>query len=513
MKTMKIKYMVLAAGALLMTACSSDDNATTDVVVPEVKADTTVIKADTVTYNTYTEQYRPQIHYTPAKNWTNDPNGMVYADGVWHLYYQYNPWGRDWGNMSWGHATSTDLMHWKEQPVALYADDLGYIYSGSAVVDKNNVTGFGENAIIAFYTSHGNHEQQSMAYSTDGGMTFTKYSGNPIITNTSHGDFRDPKVVWDDDTQMWYMVIALGGEHLVQIYKSSNLTKWTVCSTFSASSYAGCTRGAWECPDLFTMDYNGEKKWVLTVNVSGGGPVLGSGTMYFVGSFDGKHFVADGYNYPLWEDHGMDDYASVTWSNTGDRRVCIGWMNNQAYSGAYPVNPWRSAMTLPREMKLVEYNGQPLLKATIVSEISKIAEEWQTLGTNVMPVKDAYQLNVPVNLASGNCSIKLANASGQEYGITVDAATRSLILSRTTQSGLYSFSNNFAIPSMRSSLYTDADQITLCIYVDQSSVEVTTEDGSVIMSTLVFPETIYDRVYISGQNTQPQFRNLRRVWD
>ncbi len=466
----------------------------------------------------YREQMRPQIHFTPAKNWMNDPNGMVYADGTWHLYYQYNPAGPDWGNISWGHATSTDLFHWQEQPVAIEPDNLGYIFSGSAVVDTANTAGFGKNAIIAMYTAHGDHEQQCIAYSTDGGMTFTKYEGNPVIKNTTHGDFRDPKVVWDDDSKAWYCILALGGEHSAQIYRSTNLKTWTMRSTFTAPSYApGCNRGIWECTDLFPIQYKGERKWVLTVNVSDGGPVVGSGTMYFVGKFTAGRFTAERYNYPLWEDHGMDDYASVTWSGTGDRRVCIGWMNNQAYGG-YPVSPWRCCMTLPREMVLEEYGGQPLLKTTIVREIENIAESWQPLTAAASFVKkpdgslpDAYQLNVTVDMTADS-DIRLSNAAGQEYGIHIDSQRREIVLNRGTNSGKTDFNPNFAIPSMRSSLYSDLGQITLCIYVDQSNVEVTTADGSVILSTLVFPETIYDRITLAGSTVESKLRLLRTVW-
>ena len=459
----------------------------------------------------YREPMRPQIHFTPARNWINDPNGMVYADGVWHLYYQYNPYGNNWGNMSWGHATSTDLFHWQEQRVAIVPDRLGYVYSGSAVIDKDNTAGFGANAIVAMYTAHGAHEQQCIAYSTDGGMTFTKYDDNPVIANTTHGDYRDPKVVWDEETEMWYCIFALGGEHTAQIWKSSDLKKWTLCSTFVASSYPGCNRGVWECTDLFPMQYKGERKWVLTVNVSDGGPVLGSGTMYFVGSFNGRRFSADSYRYPLWIDHGMDNYASVTWSNTGDRRVCIGWMNNQAYSGNYPVYPWRSCMTLPREMVLEEYNGVPLLKTTIVKEIEGIAEPWREVDSPKQGIKDAYQLNVTVDMGH-DADILLRNDHGEEYGIHIDASRKDIVVCRGVKSGITEFSGNFPITAMRSPLFTDKSEVTLCIYVDQSNVEITTDDGSVVMSTLVFPKSIYDTAIISGSVLGKKVRNLKRVW-
>ncbi len=473
---------------------------------------------DTNQANVYSEPMRPQIHFTPQKNWMNDPNGMVYADGVWHLYYQYNPAGQDWGNISWGHATSTDLFHWKEQPIALSPDNLGLVFSGSAVVDKNNTAGFGENAIIAMYTSHGDYEQQCIAYSNDGGMTFTKYSGNPVIKNSTHSDFRDPKVVWDETSQAWYCVLALGGEHTAQIYRSTNLKTWTLKSTFAAPSYApGCNRGVWECSDLYPIQYKGERKWILAVNVSNGGPVLGSGTMYFVGDFTNGRFTPDRYDYPLWIDHGLDNYAGVTWSNTGDRHIFIGWMNNQAYGG-YPVYPWRCCMTLPRELALVEYEGRPLLTSVIVPEIEGISGEWNTPSSSSFFIKkekeqmpDAYQLNVSIDTGK-DYDITLGNSAGQEYVIHYVANSKELIIDRGSNTGQTSFHANFAIPTIRSSVYTSKAQTTLCIYVDQSNVEVTTEDGSVVMSTLVFPTTIYDRCSVKGATDNIRYRLLNSVW-
>ena len=330
--------------------------------------------------SSYNELYRPQIHYTPAKNWVNDPNGMVYIDGTWHLFYQYNPYGNGWGNMSWGHATSTDLVHWTEQPTALVPDALGDIFSGSAVYDADNTGGFGKGAMVAFYTAAGAHQQQALAYSTDGGKTFTKYDGNPIIANTTRGDFRDPKVFWHAETKRWVMSLALGWEYGIQFWTSTDLRTWREASTFT-TEVGRCKRGQWECPDLLRMNYNGQEKWVLIVSVNPGGPVIGSGTMYFVGNFDGEKFTADDLGYPLWLDYGLDNYAGVTWSNTPDGRIIlIGWMNNWSYSGDVPCDPWRSAFTLPRELSLVDYQGKPVLASRPVKELDKLASDWSTLA-------------------------------------------------------------------------------------------------------------------------------------
>lgn len=266
---MKKTIYAIALLAAIAPACTKEADTIIDVEkeLPEGSQAELPITPSPEISTDYRELWRPQIHFTPRQNWINDPNGLIYVDGVWHMYYQYNPCGQDWGNMSWGHATSTDLMHWQELPVALYPDQLGYMYSGSAVVDKDNVAGFGANAIIAAYTAHGAHEQQCIAYSTDGGLTYTKYEGNPVIKNTSHGDYRDPKVFYDDTYGQWYMVFALGGEHCAQIWKSENLTTWTLCSTFSVPGYGGCNAGVWECTDMFTMDYKGEKS-MLSPSIS-----------------------------------------------------------------------------------------------------------------------------------------------------------------------------------------------------------------------------------------------------
>ncbi len=498
--------------ALGLTACSDGDDTYIDKVLAPIKGDSVDINpGDGISDdNYYRELWRPQIHYTPAKNWINDPNGLVYLNGTWHMYYQYNPSGEAWGNMSWGHATSTDLFHWKEQPVALTPDELGYIYSGSAVVDKNNTAGFGENAIVAIYTAHGNREQQCIAYSTDGGMTFTKYSGNPVVRNSTYNDFRDPKVFWDDTYQKWYMIVALGNEHRCQIYASDDLKTWKLSSTFSVSNYSGCNTGCWVCPDMFPITYKGERKYVITVNTSNGHPnANSSGVMYFVGNWNGARFTLDQYDYPLWEDEGLDAYASVTWSNAGDRHVAIAWMNDQLYSGDYPCSPWRSAMTLPREQVLEEYNGRPLMKSTIVKEIEGLAGEWRTAGS-LLDVKDAYQLKVPVSLAS-DCVITLSNGAGNKYKVKVDAQNRELIIDRGGDTGAYS-SARFPLSNVRGKLNTDASDVVLNFYVDQSSVEITTDDGSMIMTTLVFPASIYNMLKVDGQTVNAQVRDLARVW-
>lgn len=456
----------------------------------------------------YNEQYRPQIHYTPARNWVNDPNGLVYLDGTYHAFYQYNPSGNDWGNLSWGHATSTDLIHWQEQPVALTPDELGMIFSGSAVVDKDNTAGFGANAIVAIYTSADQWQQQSIAYSTDGGKTFTKYANNPVIAN-ENSDFRDPKVFWHEESRQWIMSLALGWGCGIEFQGSTDLKHWTKLSTFNIP-VDRCNKGQWECPDLIRMKVNGQDKWVLLVSVNPGGPAGGSGTMYFIGDFDGRNFTADNLDYPLWLDYGADNYAGVTWSNLGERCVLLGWMNNWNYCGNVPADPWRSAFTLPRELKLIEHDGGLLLANTVVPEIEGIAGEWSDVAAGKLPVGDAYQLKLTVPVVT-NSSFTLGNDAGEKIEIAINAASRKLLVKRNASTGATDFNQAFSIPAISSPLNTDGDDVTLDIFVDRSSVEIFTENGSMAQTNIVFPTSIYD-ILTSDSHIEAKVRSLARIW-
>ena len=504
--------MVAAMMAATISGCGSDDpkqdyNPLIDDPQPEQPTEPEQPEAAG-----YDEQYRPQIHYTPAINWVNDPNGMVYVDGTWHLFYQYNPQGNQWGNMSWGHATSTDLFHWTEQPVALTRDELGDIFSGSCVIDKDNTAGFGANAMVAIYTTAGTAQQQSIAYSTDGGKNFTRYANNPVIKNDDD-NLRDPKVFWHTDSKQWVMALAKGWKMGVEFYGSTDLKSWRHLSTFFLP-LAGRPSLQWECPDLIQMG----SKWVLLVSVNPGGPILGSGTMYFTGQFDGTTFTADERDYPLWLDYGMDNYAGVTWAGTGDRRVMIGWMNNWQYAGDVPCSPWRSAFTLPRELKLTEYNGQPLLCSTVAKEVDQIADKWQDLSLQGgkaaftgMTNKSAYQLRLTVALDQ-NATIALGNAGDEQFVIDVNASSRTITAHRTSASGKTSFNGTFSIPSMQAPLCVEGESVTLDFFVDQSSVELFTENGSMAMTNLVFPSAIYNQLSVTGTATKAQLRTLQRVW-
>src|SRR5687767_9219061 len=331
-----IKFLLLV---LVLTSCvGSNKNASADY---------------------YTEPHRPQIHFSPAEKWMNDPNGMVYYDNTYHLFYQYHPFSTKWGPMHWGHATSKDLAHWQHQPIALYPDSLGTIFSGSAVADVNNTSGFGKDGkvpLVAIFTHHdekgekagrNNFQQQSIAYSLDYGKTWTKYEGNPVVTNPGIRDFRDPKVFWYEEGRKWIMTLATL-DHIT-FYSSPDLKTWKKESVFGKE--VGAHGGVWECPDLFPITHNGQKVWILVVNLNPGGPNGGSASQYFTGQFNGTDFTP--YQTDTrWLDYGPDEYAGVTWSNTGERKIFLGWMSNWQYADRVPTEKWRSAMTIPRDLGL-----------------------------------------------------------------------------------------------------------------------------------------------------------------
>lgn len=501
------QFAKILISLICLSACEGESKFDEEIpFLPEQEDTIQVVKP---VVSSYDELYRPQIHFTPAKNWINDPNGMFYLDGEYHLFYQYNPQGNDWGNMSWGHAVSSDMISWKEQPVALLGDDLGAIFSGSAVVDKVNSAGFGKDAVVAIYTSAGSSQQQSIAYSNDGGYNFKKFEGNPVIANKNKPDFRDPKVFWHEETESWKMVLALGWSYGVEILSSNNLKNWTSESIFTIDD-ANCRKGQWECPDLLRFEYKGEEKWVMIVSVNPGGPVAGSGTMYFVGSFDGKTFVPDELDYPKWLDFGTDNYAGVTWSNVPDRTIYIGWMNNWLYSGAVPCSPWRSAMTLPRELSLVEVDGSPLLASEVVKEIDNIAGEWEKISDGSIGERDAFQLRLSIDM-SVKSSYKIGNDKGEYLEIEFNPTTRMLAAKRNANTGDVSFSPVFSYPSIKMPVYETGEKVIFDIFVDRSSVEILSAEGKSAMTMLVFPEKIYSKI-TSSSDIDAEVRTLKRIW-
>ncbi len=449
------------------------------------------------------EYWRPVYHHTPPYGWMNDPNGMFYKDGVWHLYYQYNPYGSTWGNMHWGHSTSTDLVNWKDEGIALSPDAWGTIFSGSCVVDSANTAGFGEGAVIAFYTSAkptpwGDCQTQSIAYSLDNGKTFTKYEGNPVLTSDQR-DFRDPKVFWYEPEKHWVMMLAVG--QMMRIYVSENLKEWEFASSFGRTE--GAHGGVWECPDLVELPVEGtsEKKWVLICNINPGGPFGGSAAQYFVGTFDGRKFTNESPAVTKWMDWGKDNYATVTWSGVNDRTVAIGWMSNWQYAGNVPTKQFRSANTLPRELSLYVDGGETYLKAVPVRETEVLRGEclqkggFSVKGSDValesLPLEGAYEIELEVRNPKNGMGFELYNSLGDRVLFTYDAV-RGLITMDRTQAGKADFSADF--PAVTSAPVGKVKSLRINLFVDKSSIEMFCNDGRAVMTNLVFPALQYDNL-------------------
>ena len=444
------------------------------------------------------KQYRPTYHFSPEWGWMNDPNGMVYKDGEWHLFYQYNPYGSFWGNMHWGHAVSKDLVNWEHLGIALAPDDLGAIFSGSAVVDTDNTAGFGRDAIVAMYTSDGDNQTQSIAYSLDNGRTFTKYAGNPVIMAEDTPDFRDPKVFWDHQTRQWKVVLAAGQE--VQFYSSPNLKDWTYDSSFGLAY--GNHNGVWECPDLIRLPFEGKDKWVLLLNINPGGPFGGSATQYFVGSYDGKTFKCDDLpTVTRWMDYGKDHYAAVTWSNAPDgRAVAIAWMSNWQYANSVPTQQFRSANSVPRDLSLIRRGKEVILKSTPSREVEALrgTPVQYTLSTAPVelfdkPVK-AYELVIRFSLQKKEgATFVLSNEAGEQVVFSYEAATQTFSMDRRG-SGMVKFSKKFA--AVTSAPTRVGGKMELRLLMDSASIEAFGEDFA--MTNLVFPSAPYNTLRLYG---------------
>ena len=426
------------------------------------------------------EKYRPLYHHTPPYGWMNDPNGIFYKDGVWHLYFQYNPFGSQWENMNWGHSTSRDLIHWTYEGIPIQPDALGVIYSGCCVVDKDNVAGFGKNAVIAFYTSAGTSQTQSIAYSLDNGKTFTKYAGNPIVTSNVP-DFRDPKVFWNEDTQLWNLILAAGQQ--MSIYSSKNLKDWTFESHFGEGY--GNHDGVWECPDLIKMG----NKWVLLCNINPGGPYGGSATQYFVGHFDGHKFTCESApTVTKWLDYGKDQYATVTFNNAPNGRiVAIPWMSNWQYGNHVPTLQFRSANGLPRELGLFSYQGESYISVKPSPEVFAVFSN--KTSTKLQPASYIEVTNI-----KGNASITLKNNQNEEVVMVYDAKKGTFSMNRN-QSGVSEFSSEFKAVTTSPTYGAISG---LQIFVDKSSVEVFDVDGKMAMTNIVFPTSPYTDVVAKG---------------
>lgn len=506
---------------------------------------------------TNTDYYRPSYHFTPLYGWMNDPNGMVYKDGEYHLYFQYNPYGSKWGNMHWGHAVSRDLIHWEHLDPAIARDPVGHIFSGSSVVDKKNTAGFGKDAIIAIYTNNSvNHDEvQCIAYSNDNGRTFTKYEGNPVLTPFDGlKDFRDPKVFWYEKDKCWFMIVSADKE--TRFYKSKNLKKWDYVSAFGKG--LGQQPCQYECPDFFQLPVNGDeknKKWVMTMNINPGCWFGGSATEYFVGDFDGKNFTCPDANDVKWLDWGKDHYATVTFSNTGKRVLAITWMSNWQYANLTPFKQNRGANGLPRELKLYEKNGKYYISEDVAPEALALRKSTKELGSQTVEgekafagatsgMEGAFEIEADVTAdANGIAGIELYNNKRERTLIYIDMKEGKVVMDRT-ESGLTDFGkqsvphdielawdkqraaegkqpariensinykNDFALATWAPlSLCQDGKKtFHLDIFADKSSIELFVDGGRIAMTNLVFPVAPYENVKLYSQGGKAEFQNMK----
>ena len=490
---------------------------------------------------TYTEEelYRPNFHFTPKKGWMNDPNGMFYYNGYYHLFYQYYPDSNVWGPMHWGHAISTDLVTWTEKPIALYPDEKGYIFSGSAVVDVKNTSGFGSlknPPIVAMFTYHDmkkekagetNYQSQGIAYSLDEGLTWKKYEANPVIKNPNIKDFRDPKMTWDAIHQQWIMVLAAGDKTM--LYRSKNLKEWELLSDFGKG--IGAHGGVWECPDFFPVHVDGsdEYKWVLLLSINPGGPNGGSATQYFVGDFDGKTFTLDKTfsqdikeKQALYIDYGRDNYAGVTWSNISEvdgRKLFVGWMSNWQYAQKVPTEKWRSSMTIPRELSLVKEDGhyrvsfQPVrelnnyISKTIKKETLKIDKETVITDQSLVDLSKVEIRFTLKDLKKDVYTFSLSNKLNNSIRFGINNKDKYFFIDRT-KSGNIAFSDVFTNTISKAPFTEDFDTMEVKVIVDKTSIEVFYNNGKTVMTEIFFPEKPMETFSVSKANFNFTIENL-----
>ncbi|MBC7827780.1 MAG: glycoside hydrolase family 32 protein [Chitinophagaceae bacterium] len=482
----------------------------------------------------YKEKYRPQFHFTPAKNWMNDPNGLVYHNGEYHLFYQHNPFGNRWGHMSWGHAVSNNLMHWKHLPVAISEKDSVAIFSGSAVIDKTNTTGFAKNAtdvpMVAIYTAHiiadstkpdNYRQEQHIAYSLDNGRTFTKYSGNPVL-DIGKKDFRDPKVFWHEPTKKWIMLVVLAQEHIIKFYSSPDLKKWTHTSDFGP---AGDYSEIWECSDLLEVSVEnepGNKKWVLINSQQ-------YGMQYFVGEFDGNKFVSKNPANKIYRpDYGPDYYAGITYNNLPDGHppILIGWINNWKYANDIPTDPWKSAMAFPRMLSLEKRNNEwillsnpfkttpPLVQDAYMWELQVKVKDKQEVSVNSQTIAVEIEWEVQKNTTAG---IRLAVNGQRGFVIGYDARSQKLFIDRSNASDTNFHKGFNEWSKYEASLVPKKGRISLQILYDKSIVEVFANNGEVNITAQIFPDEKNNGIEVFSKGgttkfTQLTVSTLKSVW-
>lgn len=492
-----------------------------------------------ITTSVYKEAFRPQFHYSPPSQWLNDPNGMVFYEGEYHLFYQYHPESNLWGPMHWGHAVSTDLVKWEHLPIALKPDHNGFIFSGSAVVDWKDSSGFfdGGTGLVAMFTHEdtnpdtgSSRQRQSLAYSRDKGRTWTMYMGNPVLEDSRFVDFRDPKVFWDEPRQRWAMLLVAGDR--VIFYSSPDLVEWTLCSEFGEKE--GSHAGVWECPDLFELPVNGNAKhtkWVLIVSI-GDDPNCpeGSRTQYFVGAFDGTRFVNDSSpDTLLWLDHGRDNYAGVTWSDIpkqDGRRLLIGWMTNWKYARTAPTEAWRGAMTIPRTLELKDTREGIRLLQNPIDELKALREPLFGLqNTELAPGNnplqgfrgDSLEIEAEIELQDSlEFGFKVRTSANEGTIVAYDSENGSLFIDRSRSGITDSVHAQFPCRH-HADLDPSNNRIKLRIYVDWSSVEVFGNEGEVVMTDLIFPDPSSAglELYTRGGKVNIislQVYHLRSIW-
>ena len=491
-----------------------------------------------------TDYYRLVYHHTPLYGWMNDPNGLVYKDGEYHLYFQYNPYGSRWGNMHWGHSVSKDLVHWEHLDPAIARDTLGQIFSGSVVVDANNSAGYGKDALIAFYTSASDeHGQiQCMAYSTDNGRTYTKYEKNPILTPFDGlRDFRDPKVFWYEPAQKWYMIVS--ADKNMRFYSSADLKQWEYLSQFGEGY--GVQPNQFECPDFIQLPVDGNKdnmKWVMIVNINPGCLFGGSATEYFVGTFDGKEFKCDNdKSVTKWLDFGKDHYATVCFSNTGDRVIAVPWMSNWQYANITPIRQNRGANALPRELSLYSKGGEVYMAANVAKEVEALRKETrkvdnfslkgeQTISDVVAAEECAFEVEVDVTPGkSQTVGFDLVNDKGEKTKIYLDMKSGRIVMDRS-ESGLVAFGeksephvkenhdrrktesvnyvNDFALGTWAPLSLCEGKTYHLTVFVDKCSVEIFVDGGRIAMTNLVFPTSPYNALRFYAEGGEATIENL-----
>lgn len=529
MNTNQFKNLFWALSLLLLlAACQEKKRAATESNTGKAEA------------GPYTEMHRPQFHFSPPAKWMNDPNGLVYHQGEYHLFYQYYPDSTVWGPMHWGHAVTKDLVHWEHLPVALYPDSLGYIFSGSAVADTLNSSGLGtadNPPLVAIFTYHDaegekagrqNYQTQGLAYSLDKGRSWQKYAKNPVLPNPGIKDFRDPKVFWHEASKKWVMALAVA-DH-IEFYGSKNLLAWDKLSQFGGGA-GEAHGGVWECPDLFPLQVDGQQKWVLLVSINPGGPHGGSATQYFVGDFDGRQFRRDTKpGTVLWLDQGADNYAGVTWSNVpaaDGRRLFIGWMSNWQYAQVVPTQNWRSAMTIPRELVLVKTDGSFRVASVPVKELQKLRQETvlikpQTLA-DTLDLSETYNLKSPLlelqlNLAVSpgqEVVLRFSNNKGEHLDVGYSAKDKQLFIDRS-KAGKADFKPEFAARHS-TPLALQNGQLKLHLFLDVASVEVFANDGKVVMTDIFFPSEVFTKAAILSGGARLEVGSiayvLKSIWE